>query len=183
VVVAGAAGNAGRGAGAVLGLPKLGPCQTAARTSRATSSAAMTARPNVLPDGRWSARQGCGRSLMCMCLYYPTGRIQRYTRSRPHLRTGSSSRAGDSAEAVPRAGTNGSQLPHGPVTLGRNTSSRSTARSPSSQAFLRPWGALGAWVSAGGRRHHLGRRPPTAGRRDDAPSVASTCSSTTLARK
>jgi hypothetical protein len=74
VVMAGAASDAGAGAGPAPGLPELGPCHSAARTNRTTSSTAMTVRPTVLPDGRWSAPPGCGRSLTSMHQFYLTRR-------------------------------------------------------------------------------------------------------------
>jgi hypothetical protein len=84
VVVAGAA--TGVGVGPSPGPPELGPCHSVARTNRTTSSTEMTARATVLPDGRWSALPGCGRSLTSMRQYYPTRRTPPMARS-THSRT------------------------------------------------------------------------------------------------
>jgi hypothetical protein len=66
VVVTGAASDLGTGGRASPESPELGPCHTAARTKRTTSSTETTARASVLPDGRWRAFRGCGRSLTSM---------------------------------------------------------------------------------------------------------------------
>jgi len=66
VVVTGAASDLGTGGSASPEPPELGPCHTAARTKRTTSSTETTARASFLPDGRSSAFRGCGRSLTSM---------------------------------------------------------------------------------------------------------------------
>jgi hypothetical protein len=74
VVGGGAASDAGVGVGPSPGPPELGPCHSVTRANRTTSSTEMTASATVLPDGRWSALPGCGRSLTSMRQYYPTRR-------------------------------------------------------------------------------------------------------------
>jgi hypothetical protein len=55
VVVAAVASDLGMGVGPSPEPPELGPCHTAARTKRTTSSTVTTTRANVLRDGRSSA--------------------------------------------------------------------------------------------------------------------------------
>jgi hypothetical protein len=66
VVVIGPASDLGMGVSASPDPPELGPCHTAARTKRTTSSTETTTRASVLADGRSSAFGGCGGSLTSM---------------------------------------------------------------------------------------------------------------------